>query len=89
MENFKKNNIDRQKKIKGTDPKKISMNTTTAAIYWLAATSTGGGWTGPQPSDIITAQAIMVTILECWASALAVVFVLSICWGITKKLWTH
>jgi hypothetical protein len=48
-----------------------------------------GGFTENKPSDMITMQAAMVAVLECWAAALVLLILIAFLWGTTRKIWTH
>jgi phage antirepressor YoqD-like protein len=53
----------------------------------VATSSIDRGWTGVKPSDIITAQACMVSILGCWAAGLGILMVIAFLWNAIKKVW--
>lgn len=57
------------------------------AVDCPTATTTTSGFTEKQPSDIITAQASMVAILECWAAALVFLILIAFLWKPIKKIW--
>jgi hypothetical protein len=65
-----------------------SSSSSIGSILWATSTI-DRGWTGMQPSDIMTMQAAMVTILECWAAGLVSLIVIALLWGVVRKIWTH
>jgi len=65
------------------------MSSSTIIIIALATSSTGGGWTAPAPSDMLTMQAVIVSIMHCFAMGAPILLIMALLWTAIKKIWTH
>lgn len=56
---------------------------------FFATSTTAGGFTFNQPSDILIMLAIILTILECFALMITPLIVITLFWKAIKKIWIH